>query len=88
VGDAVTLVREPHNPFDAAAVRVDAAPGRGGAPLGHAPRVVAAALAALLDEAGEGAPRIEASIPGAPRPGTVSIPLQLVRATVVADAYV
>ncbi len=72
-------MREPHNPFDASAVRVDAAPARGGAPLGHAPRVVAAALAALLDEAGDGAPRIRARIHRAPRPGANSIPMQLVR---------
>jgi hypothetical protein len=51
----------------------------GGAPLGHAPRVVAAALAALLDEAGEGAPRIRVRIHDAPRPGANSIPMQLVR---------
>ncbi len=80
VGDVVALVREPLNPFDASAVRVDAAPARGGAPLGHLPRVVAAALAALLDEAGDGAPRVEARIPRAPRPGYPSSPLELVRA--------
>ncbi len=45
VGDALTLVREPDNPFDARAVRVEWR----GHKLGHLPRVENAAASQLLD---------------------------------------
>jgi SWI/SNF-related matrix-associated actin-dependent regulator of chromatin subfamily A3 len=72
-GEYVTLVREPHNPYDRNAVRVD---NMAGVQVGHISRTLAAALAALMDDRSRLAPRVEASIP---RPSTniFQTPLEL-----------
>jgi len=70
-GDALRLVREPDNPHDALAVRIDDAAGE---KIGYVPRALNADLAALLDagvrlscravsvEAGKTAPFITVSV--------------------------
>lgn len=70
-GDALKLVREPENPFDALAVRIDNAAGE---KIGYVPRALNADIAALLDagapltctavsvEAGKTAPFITVSV--------------------------
>ncbi|KAF0472323.1 SNF2 family helicase [Gigaspora margarita] len=67
-GEAVTLIREPSNPYDKNAIRVDNIMG---VQVGHIPRDVAAALAPLADK---GEIKIEATITGN---GVYSAPLQL-----------
>lgn len=59
-GEYVALVREPNNPYDANAVRVD---NLGGQQVGHIKRGIAMALRRILDNVAPGAPRIEATIP-------------------------
>ncbi|MBO6011040.1 MAG: HIRAN domain-containing protein [Oscillospiraceae bacterium] len=70
-GDALTLAREPENPFDRFAVRIDGADGE---KLGYVPRALNPDVAALLDsgvklkcravsvEAGKRAPFITVSV--------------------------
>jgi hypothetical protein len=51
VGEQLSLVREPHNPFDHNAIALLAAEGKAqGKQLGFVPRSLAAVLAPLLDE--------------------------------------
>ena len=59
-GEFVTLVREPHNPYDRNAVRVD---NMAGAQVGHIKATTAIVLRRVLDAAAPGAPRVEATIP-------------------------
>jgi hypothetical protein len=54
VGDALTLVREPDNPYDAQAVRVEWQ----GQKLGYVPRRENADLARIMDRGGRPAARI------------------------------
>ena len=54
VGDALTLVREPDNPYDAQAVRVDWQ----GRKLGYVPRRENADVARIMDRGGRPAARI------------------------------
>jgi SWI/SNF-related matrix-associated actin-dependent regulator of chromatin subfamily A3 len=56
-GEYAALVREPHNPYDANAVRVD---NMAGQQVGHVNRQAAAALARVMDTLGV---RVEAVIP-------------------------
>lgn len=59
-GEYVTLVREPNNPYDPNAVRVDNFDGK---QVGHIKRGTAAALRRILDHTASGGPRVEATIP-------------------------
>lgn len=45
-GELVRLIREPTNPYDRNAIRVD---NSGGTQVGHVPKEVAAVLAPLVD---------------------------------------
>jgi len=62
-GEMAGLVREPSNPYDKNAIRVE---NLGGTKVGHIKRAQAAALAPLLDERSAAAPRAEISIPREP----------------------
>ncbi|CAG8521499.1 4910_t:CDS:10 [Dentiscutata erythropus] len=68
-GEAVSIMREPTNPHDKNALRVDNVMGE---QVGHVPRDVAAILSSSIDN---GDLKIEATIIG--NRGTYSIPLQL-----------
>ncbi|CAG8482035.1 6832_t:CDS:10, partial [Cetraspora pellucida] len=68
-GEAVSLIREPSNPYDKYAIRVDNIMG---VQVGHIPRDVAAVVSPLIDN---GEIKLEATILG--NRGTYSIPLQL-----------
>ncbi len=74
-GEFVALVREPRNPYDGNAVRVDTL---GGTQVGHITRKHAPGLAPLMDDRSRLAPRFEASIP---REATnqFMMPVELVR---------
>ena len=62
-GEMADLVREPGNPYDGNAVRVD---NLRGVQVGHLKRVFAAALAPILDDASPAAVDVEAVVPRAP----------------------
>ncbi|CAB9507222.1 regulator of chromatin subfamily A member 3-like 1 [Seminavis robusta] len=59
-GEYVSLVREPDNPYDANAIRVD---NMAGDKVGHLKRQQAAILAPWMDRAGEHALSVEGTIP-------------------------
>lgn len=59
MGEFVTLVREPTNPYDANAIRVL---NQAGTQIGHIPRNVALGLAKLMDNTSSLRPTIEVSI--------------------------
>ena len=61
-GEFVNIVREPRNPYDANACRVD---NLAGVQVGHIKRQLAAALAPLMDDRTHLRPRIEGSVPRA-----------------------
>ncbi|KAH8076538.1 helicase [Aureococcus anophagefferens] len=62
-GEMANLVREPANPYDGNAVRVD---NLAGDQVGHLKRVFAAALAPLVDDPSPAAVAVEAVVPQAP----------------------
>eukprot|EP00903_Cladosiphon_okamuranus_P011919 g11195.t1 len=59
LGEFVDLVREPNNPYDRNAIRVDNLSGQ---QVGHIKATQACILASLLDDRTPGAPRVEASV--------------------------
>lgn len=72
-GEYVSIVREPRNPYDANACRVD---NLAGTQVGHIRRQLAAALAPLMDDSSHMRPRLEGSIPR-PSSNDFSIPILL-----------
>ena len=74
-GEYVTLVREPHNPYDRNAVRVESMRG---VQVGHISKVVAEALAPVLDDTSPLRARVEASIPRPPT-NVFMVPIELAR---------
>ncbi|KAJ3081189.1 transcription termination factor, RNA polymerase II [Rhizoclosmatium hyalinum] len=69
--EAVALVREPRNAYDANALRVD---NIGGVQVGHIPRATAAVLAPLIDQR---CLKVEAVVDQRPRSGAASINIVL-----------
>ena len=72
-GEYVTINREPRNPYDANACRVD---NLAGVQVGHIKRQLAAALAPLLDDRTHLRPRIEGSVPR-PQSTEFTVPILL-----------
>jgi SWI/SNF-related matrix-associated actin-dependent regulator of chromatin subfamily A3 len=78
-GEFVTLVREPHNPYDHNAIRVDNLRGQ---KVGHIKATMAKALAAIMDN---GNARLEGTIPRAGNAYTLPLLLDFYSNNAISD---